>query len=157
MFKFTNNSLKTTFCKYSGTTISTVLVINNNSDKYAISINIGDSPILYKNKLGDISNLYKSHNCDNMEAVQDYINMMYDKQIKAYPIYFNRINCRYSSSTMVEFTNKDKIPCPIEAYQIKNGVVELNIDNYDRMTSIYHKYNIPSVGIQSRNKFLVLH
>lgn len=128
----------------SGTTASIILTITNNNKLYKICSNLGDSPIYSLDNSKDFSECSLQHNCDNIEAVNQYLERMNVIDKIPYPIYFSRLNINPPYWDHGEYDEYGK-PAPLKVFDYINNRAILNRKNYDKLSPFY------PLGIQSRN------
>lgn len=129
----------------SGTTASIILTITDNDNKlYKICSNLGDSPIYSLEESNHLTECSLQHNCDNIEAVNQYLERLNQLDKIPYPIYFSRLNIDPPYWDHGEYDEYGK-PAPLKVYDYKNNRAILNRKNYEKISPFY------PLGIQSRN------
>jgi serine/threonine protein phosphatase PrpC len=146
------------FAHHSGTTVAVALVLRGaGGERHLVSSNAGDSQVLwYPSAGGAVQECSREHNCDNVEAVSDYLAHLhsYRRQLAAShrgtkaelleqlgvlwprPVYYSRINTD-GGMPVDAITDKQGRPCPLPVYNYVGTTAEINDDSYERLSEIW--------------------
>ena len=138
LLQLTQTQMKTIYNldPYSGTTVSVVMVliipIKAFHKRFLISINAGDSPIIISDHLGH-REISLDHNCDNIKAVDLYLEFCKKNGKCAKPIYYGRINCP-GGQVFPAIKDSSGKCIPLEMYTYNGCKAEINLENYEIMS-----------------------
>ena len=147
----TNKNIFPALDHESGTTISLCLILMVRGNRYLISTNAGDSPILLSQSrdTSKVIELSQDHNCDNPIAVEGYLNHLADIRDRASeqhrdkllprPVYYGRINCPGGIQwSMIKDAGGRPIPIPVyEYYGERLNKLRLNRESYETISKYY--------------------
>jgi len=137
--------------KCSGTTASLLAIMEIKGERYLLASNLGDSEIIIEEinrheSLPDfkinqpVDLLYRAHNCDNLEAVNEYLEYTHRCGVLPLPIYYSRINCPgHCNPIWPQISDKNGKPCPLTVYQYNQitRTASPDLTSYEKISQFF--------------------
>ena len=135
----------------SGTTASLLAIMDIKGERYLLASNLGDSEMIIEEinrqpGLPDfkikqpVDVLHKQHNCDNIEAVNEYLEYTYKQGVKPLPIYYSRINCPGACNPIwPQISDENGKPCPLPVYEYHQETQKASPDltSYEKISQFF--------------------